>query len=192
MTGCKTSSADFFEGKYAREPDPWSFASDSYENFRYDRTLAALAHRRYHRGFEPGCSIGVLTGKLASVCDMVEAIDFSSTAIAHARVRCSSFSNIAFRCQSLPERLPVSGFDLLVLSEIGYYFTSEAWRDMCNELTAPMIPGSILLGVHWLGHSADHRISGDTVHTILHAQPTLKLEFAERHDTFRLERWVRI
>jgi SAM-dependent methyltransferase len=192
MNSPSTSSAEFFEAKYTRLSDPWDFAHNRDEQCRYDRTVSALAHRRYQRAFEPGCSVGALTERLAGICDLVEAIDFSETAIATARARCAHLLNVRFDCRPLSERLPVNGFDLLVLSEIGYYFSPDVWREISAELVAAMSPKATLLGVHWLGHSADHCMHGDPVHEILGANSQLRLEYGERHEAFRLDRWVRL
>ena len=37
-----TVSAEFFEGKYRCDPDPWAFASDEYEQDRYQQILDAV------------------------------------------------------------------------------------------------------------------------------------------------------
>jgi hypothetical protein len=58
--------ADYFRRLYAADPDPWAFATSSYERATYDATLAALPCPRYRAGFEIGCSIGVLTRDLAA------------------------------------------------------------------------------------------------------------------------------
>ncbi len=186
------SSAAFFETKYSQSADPWSFAASPYEQGRYHATLAALAHRRYRRAFEPGCSVGVLTEQLARLCDAVEAIDFAPSAVAAARRRCAALPQVQITCDDLAARLPLSGFDLVVLSEIGYYFEPDIWRALSAAVVDSLPPGATLLAVHWLGHSDDHRMSGDTVHEILLALDGLRLEQAERHPGFRLERWSRL
>jgi SAM-dependent methyltransferase len=185
------SAAAFFETKYRQQVDPWDFASSHYELRRYDTIVAALNTRPYRRVFEPGCSLGVLTEKLAAFCDAVEAIDFSQTAVAQARQRCAHLPKVEISCGSLPARLPVLGFDLLVLSEIGYYFSPEEWTRISSSLVLGMEPGTTLLAAHWLGASPDHRMHGDQVHAILRADPRLKLEHEERHEGFRLDRWTR-
>src|SRR3984885_9153771 len=122
------SSAEFFETKYLENPDPWGFSSKAYELQRYDAIIHAVAHRRYGRAFEPGCSIGVLTERLAAYCDEVYAIDFSPSASAQAQARCARLPQVEVRCVALPEGTPAKNFDLLVLSEIGYYFTAQDWQ----------------------------------------------------------------
>lgn len=184
------SSAAFFEKKYKGAPDPWNFQQSTYEQARYDAVLAAAvaaAHgRTYARGFEPGCSIGTLTERLITVCEQVEAIDFAASAIATARQRCPQ-PEITFRVLGLPERLPLDGFDLVVLSEIGYYFTPQEWARMVQDMASTAAPGTIFVASHWLGQSPDHRMHGDEVHTILRRDTNLHLLHEERHAGFRLD-----
>jgi cyclopropane fatty-acyl-phospholipid synthase-like methyltransferase len=186
------SSAAFFEAKYQEKADPWNFSSNAYELQRYDAIITAIAHRRYARAFEPGCSIGVLTERLASHCDEVYAIDFSPSASAQARVRCAHLPQVEVHCASLPEGSPEKIFDLLVLSEIGYYFNSQAWQRISTALIDSIPQGATVLAAHWLGHSQDHRISGDEVHEILLSHKKLRLEHTERQPKMRLDRLVRL
>ena len=191
MSASYESSAAFFEAKYRQTADPWDFVSDPYELCRYDAILAALSHRRYRQAFEPGCSVGVLTAKLAGICDAVEAVDFSPTSVERARERCVHLPGVRVSCRSFAERMPVENFDLIVLSEIGYYFEPREWGGISARLIAAMVPGTTLLAAHWLGYSSDHRMNGDRVHEILSSN-LLSLQHSERHDAFRLDRWVRV
>jgi trans-aconitate methyltransferase len=185
------SSPAFFEAKYQQQPDFWGFASKPEELFRYGRIIAAVEDRRYRQGFEPGCSVGVLTERLSALCDHVEAFDFSSTASAQARERCAPLHNVEIHCAALPDRMPGPQTDLLVLSEIGYYWTETEWRKLAGLLVDSLQPGATVLAAHWLGHSPDHRLSGDRVHEILLESPQLLLSHSERHPAFRLDRLVR-
>jgi SAM-dependent methyltransferase len=184
-------SPAFFEEKYRDKSDPWDFSDSEYEQRRYQAIIAALAHKHYSRAFEPGCSIGVLTELLAAICDFVEAIDLSQTAVARAQKRCAHLRNVDVLCASLPERMPVTGIDLMVLSEIGYYFAADEWMRISSALIEPMPKGGTLLAAHWLGHSSDHCIHGDQVHEILLSLPKIQLVHSERHEKFRIDRWVR-
>src|SRR6478609_8966907 len=56
---------DYFERVYREADDPWRFASSPYEAAKYAATLAAVPRARYRNAFEIGCSIGVLTERLA-------------------------------------------------------------------------------------------------------------------------------
>jgi SAM-dependent methyltransferase len=186
-----TTSQEFFEAKYRENSDPWAFASNNYERYRYSEILSALDHRRYRRAFEPGCSIGILTARLASICEHIDAIDISPTAVRRARQYCAHLSNISICCGSLPQDVPEETFDLVVFSEIGYYFDRQELFRVGSHLAGRLEPSGALLAVHWLGHSADHLIDGDSVHKILSRLNGLTLEYSERHVGFRIDRWVR-
>ena len=218
MSDVDTTSAEFFEAMYRKDADPWDYAHNEYEQNKYAATIAALAGRRYRKAFEPGCSVGVLTEMLAGLCDVVEAIDLSETAVAAARRRCAHLNNDSAReisgeasggessrsralegkgervrveCSSLPDWLPLADFDLLVLSEIGYYFRPEEWTMLVKQMVEPLAPGTTVLGVHWLGTSKDHLMHGEQVQQILNAQPGLRLEHQQTHPGYQLARWVR-
>jgi 2-polyprenyl-3-methyl-5-hydroxy-6-metoxy-1,4-benzoquinol methylase len=191
MTATPTTQ-EFFELKYRKNADPWAFASSSYELERYRATTAALAFRRYRRAFEPGCSVGVLTRRLASICDQVEAMDIAPSAVLSARERCKDLSNVAVVCGKLPEVIPEGSFDLIVLSEIGYYFHEEQLRTVASDLVGRLSRTGILLAVHWLGSSDDHLLHGDRVHTILASLAGLVRDRSEVHTGFRLDRWSRL
>lgn len=186
------SPAAFFEAKYQKNADPWDFSSNPYEIQRYDAIISAISHRHYTRAFEPGCSIGVLTERLAAYCDEVYAIDFSSFATAQALERCAHLPHVGVYCAVLPEGTPAKDFDLLVLSEIGYYFTLQDWQRISSALIDSIPQDATVLAAHWLGQSQDHRISGDEVHESLLAHAKLRVEHMERNPNMRLDRLVRL
>jgi SAM-dependent methyltransferase len=185
-----TTSRAFFDRIYLQDADPWRFASSEYELGRYEVTMQALSTRRYRHAFEPGCSIGVLTERLATICECVDAIDISSTAVRQASLRCSRLSNVTIRQGALPTDIPAGTFDLLVLSEIGYYFDSAQLRSLIDDLVGRMSSGSVFLAVHWLGSSPDHILSGSKVHEVISSAETLTQDLAENHTKFLLGRWV--
>jgi protein-L-isoaspartate O-methyltransferase len=191
MNASFTTSAAFFEAMYQRNADPWNFASKPEELLRYAAIISTLAGRRYRRAFEPGCSVGVLTDALAGICDEVVARDLSETAVERARHRTAGMPGVSIQVGSLTEGLPPGSFDLLVLSEIGYYFTPRDWNALLDRLIAPLEPGTTVLASHWLGESDDHLMHGDDVHAILRSRRDLRLTQQERHETFRLDRWER-
>jgi SAM-dependent methyltransferase len=187
-----TTSAEFFEQKYRDDPDPWHFAQSKYEQSRYDAIAAALGTRHYARAFEPGCSVGELTWRLAKRCSHLDAMDISPTAVARAQQRCREFPNVTFHTGSLPHQIPGYHFDLVVFSEIGYYFDEASLQGVGHALVTRIHTSGTLLAAHWLGRSKDHVLDGDRVHEILGELQGLRLEHSERHEGFRLDRWMRL
>ncbi len=187
-----STSAAFFEAKYQQAADPWNFAGSSYELSRYARIMASLQPRRFQRAFEAGCSIGVLTQQLAGICGQVDAVDVSLTAVRRARERCRHLSNVDIKTGSVRTDVPVRLYDLIVMSEIGYYFDRDDLLDLGADLTMRLVPGGILLGAHWLGHSDDHVLGGDEVHEILTSLANVDVTFSERHMSYRIQHWTKL
>jgi SAM-dependent methyltransferase len=188
------TSAAFFEAKYAAdtEHDPWQFALSDYEQKRYDAILQALPRTHYRYAFEPGCSIGVLTAKLAQRCDQILALDFAPTAIAEAKRRHSSLNNnVEFRCASLPEALiDCDGtFDLIVFAEIGYYFTPAVLQSLVTKLAVTLVDNGNFLVEHWTGKSADHVLDGDRTHQLIDNTLAWPQQQHVREDKFLLSCW---
>jgi SAM-dependent methyltransferase len=190
MTIDPTSRA-FFENMYRNDPDPWEFASSPYEQRRYEAILHALDGKHYRHAFEPGCSVGVLTHQLAALCNRVDAIDISPTAVKLAQIRCQECPNVYITCDSLAHPIAGDIFDLVVFSEIGYYFEERTLRDILQELVARIEPKGMILASHWLGSSPDHLLHGDRVHDIIGEVAQLSYLRGARYADFRLDCWSR-
>lgn len=189
-----TTSREFFERMYRERPDPWSFASREYEQQRYETILGFVPHGRFRRAFEPGCSVGELTARLAARCGFVTAIDIAETAVETARQRCRELTNVDVHQGSLLDDMPSDQFDLIVLSEIGYYFTKPQLTDLATDLASRLDDGGQLIAVHWTGVSEDHLLSGESVHRILRKRLPLEHLHHETHssddvDGFVLDIW---
>jgi protein-L-isoaspartate O-methyltransferase len=193
MSGSSPVSQAAFEDKYRRNDDPWNFAHSRYEQERYRVTLESLTRPRYRRAFEPGCSIGVLTAALALRCDELLASDIAPSAVALAQQRCAMLPQVSIRCADLATQRPQGVFDLIVLSEVGYYFSSAELARIVHALSVQLEPGGELIGVHWLGHSEDHLLAGDEVHAVLHdaLSETCAWIKGARHAKFRSDAWRR-
>jgi SAM-dependent methyltransferase len=187
-----STSAAFFDEKYQNNPDPWNFEQSEYEQRRYNLLVSELGARIYSRAFEPGCSIGVLTALLAPHCKSLEAIDISANAVQLTQQRCRQLSHVRASCRSLRAGIPGGMFDLIVFSEIGYYFTEAELGGLAESLVRQLEKRGTFLAVHWLGTSRDHVLSGDRVHEILHSLNGLRLIHEARYEAFRLDRWERL
>lgn len=184
----QTLSDRYFEDVYRANDDPWSFETSPYEHAKYARTLAALPRPRYTRGLEVGCSIGVLTGMLAERVDALLSVDVSERALARARARNAGRPNVTFERRRLPDDPPPGTFDLVVLSEVGYYFGAADLERLLDLLTARLEPGGHLLLVHWTPPVPDYPLTGDEVHeAVLRRVPPLRHLHGERHEQYRLD-----
>jgi len=181
---------DGFESLYRGSADPWRFATSSYERRRYRTTLDALRQERYRAAFEPGCSVGELTALLAERCDRVLAIDVAPTAVARARARCRHLPQVDIHCASILHGFPEGRFDLVVFSEIGYYFDARQLARGARAIEAHLLPNAQVVAVHWLGSSPDHRLHGDVVHQVLHRHLPLRWIGGTRHAGFRIDSWL--
>jgi protein-L-isoaspartate O-methyltransferase len=182
-----------FEAKYRCSSDPWQFGASPYERRRYVTTLRSLTRPHYSRAFEPGCSIGVLTAALAERCDALVACDIAPTAVSLARRRCAGFPSVHIVQADLAKTIAQGPFDLIVFSEIGYYFPPAQLAQIAGALTARMSRGGEFVAVHWRGQSEDHVLHGDEVHAILKEAFNGRCTWSkgQRHPEFRLDVWHR-
>jgi SAM-dependent methyltransferase len=180
--GPRRTPASSFEEKYRDLGDPWHFRTSRYEQRRYGIAMAMLPALRYRRAFEPGCSVGELTARLAFRVDALLAMDCSPTAVEMARSRCRGLDHVTFAVGELPEAWPPGAFDLVVLSEI------------VSRSAAALPPGGTLLALHWRGHSEDHVLHGDQVHAVARAvaaEHGLRGAGQYCEDAFRADVWTR-
>lgn len=131
--------------------------------------LAALPQARYRRGYEPGCSIGVFTEHLAGRCHWLLATDISAAPLRAARDRLARFQQVELERAAVPDQWPPDTFDLIVISELGYYLDPVDLRRLWAAATDTLEPGGSLLAVHWRHPVADYPQTGDEVHAALAA-----------------------
>jgi len=178
----------YFDALYAADPDPWRFETSAYERDKYDATLAALPRARYRSAVEVGCSIGVLTRRPAERCDRLLGTDVSAVALEAAAARCAHLMHVGFEKSSLPESAPRGRFDLVVLSEVLYYFDKGELALLAATLEAQFANDTNVLLVHWLGPTPDYPLTGDQAVEIFEA--ALKRPpavFRHRNADYRLD-----
>jgi predicted TPR repeat methyltransferase len=154
--------ARHFDDLYAASPDPWNFETSPYEAEKYAATIAALDGRRFAHGFEVGCSIGVLTARLAAQCDRLLAVDLAAAALAAARARNRAAANVTFATATIPADWPGQAFDLIILSEVLYFLSAEEIDDTALRAHRSLAAGGVILLVNYLGR-IDEPLGGDAV-----------------------------
>ncbi|MFN8512130.1 MAG: SAM-dependent methyltransferase [Thermomicrobiales bacterium] len=184
---------EYFDRMYADSADPWRFESSEYERQKYAATLAALPRTRYENALEIGCSIGVLTAQLAPRCDALLAVDVVDRALERARRRCRAWPHVEFRKMHLPAEYPAGSFDLVVLSEVGYYWSERDLALARERIIGGLAPGGHLLLVHWTQPSPDYPLTGDRVHQKFLDRPgdLLRHLDGQRAETYRLDLFAR-
>jgi protein-L-isoaspartate O-methyltransferase len=187
----KKVSAEAFEARYSGVTDPWAFETSPYEQHRYTTILRALSRSKYKIAYEPGCSVGSLTAKLALVAERVIATDIAQSAVNQAEARCAKLSNVEVFCADVATYIPPLPPDLIVFSEIGYYFDFLELRRVAASLAARLQRQGEFVAVHWLGRSEDHVQHGDDVHDFLRSVLPLRWIKGDRHENFRIDCWVR-
>ena len=186
-----TVGPDYFDGMYAASPDPWGFESRWYERRKYAVTMALLPSERYRDAFEPGCSIGVLTRLLAGRCDRLLSCDAAAAAAEAAVRRNASLRNVRVEQRLLPGDWPAGRFDLIVFSELLYYFGEDDLRNILRLAAGALRPGGTLIAVHWRYPVAEYPRSGDEVHAAIGRQPGLAELAAYADSDFMAEVYLR-
>lgn len=184
-----------FERLYAASEDPWNVRGAWYEQRKRAVLLASLARPRYLSAFEPGCGNGELSAALAPRCDRLLACDGAAHALDAARRRLpdAGARGVRFEQRCLPHDWPhAMSFDLVILSELGYYFDAPALRAMLDGAGASLAPRGELVLCHYLHDFDDRVLPTESVHALAAATPGLVRTLHHRDDAFLLEVWRRL
>jgi SAM-dependent methyltransferase len=187
-----TLGADYFADRYAAAADPWGLAGRWYEARKYALSLALLPRKHYATVFEPGCSIGVLTARLAPRCERLLACDAVPDAVASARKRTAGLPGVRVEQRVIPGQWPPGSYDLIVFSELLYYFDDADLGQVLGLGAGSLRPGGQLLAVHWRHPAPDHPRTGDQVHEDLAAYTGLARLARYRDADFTAEVYTRV
>lgn len=184
-TAPDAADPNYFERLYAGSDDPWGLGTRFYETRKRSVLLASLPRVHFERAFEPGCATGLLTQELALRCRSVLAWDVAGPAVETTARRLADVPSVRIERGAIPAQWPDGSFDLVVLSEVGYYcrdlegLAERAW----GSLTAD----GVLVACHWLHPAPDHPHTADEVHDALDRPGRLIARHTE--DDFRLDVW---
>ena len=179
--------ASWFADLYRDDPDPWRFATSPYEARKFDLTVACLPRPSYRSAFEPGCAFGALTARLAPRCERLLAADAVPEVVDRAR---DALPGVDIEVLDLPEQWPAGPFDLVVLSELAYYFPAPELDRLLDAAVASLEAGGDLLAVHWLGPTS-YPLPGDVVARRIGARPELDRLVTHLEAEFELGVWRR-
>jgi SAM-dependent methyltransferase len=178
----------YFDRLYAGDADPWQFESSAYEADKYAVTLAALPRERYRSAIEVGCSIGVLTRMLAPRCGQILGLDIAQAAIGSARKRCADMPQVRFEVAAFPDSGLTAQCDLILLSEVLYYFGPTDIAAVADKIREIAMPEADIVCVHWLGPTPDYPMTGDqAMDAFEHALGTPEIIQRIRQKEYRLD-----
>lgn len=182
-----TVDLEHFERLYREKPDPWRFASSSYERAKYGATVRALPRARYASGLDVGCSIGVLTAALADRCDALLGIEPVEAALAQARTHLADRPTVGFARLFVPREWPEGRFDLIVISEVLDYLGEGDLAALATRLRGALEPGGDLVLVHWVGKKKGHGTAEASDALIAELAGSLAVTRSERNADYRLD-----
>ena len=149
-----------FDEHYARKPEGWDFDGSWYERRKRAVTLAALPRERFRSALELGCATGVLTAALTERADAVLGTDIAAAPLDRARRRAPA---ARFEQAAFPAEWPAGRWDLVVLSEVGYYLSADDLDRTVDRVLGSLDDDGVLVTCHWR-HPDDEAVSdGDTV-----------------------------
>jgi predicted TPR repeat methyltransferase len=187
----ETLGASYFDGMYSAAADPWGFEERWYERRKYAIALAMLPRERYRAAFEPGCSVGVFSRMLAPRCDSLLSCDLAAAAVKAAAARTPDLRQVRVEQREIPRQWPSGRFDLIVLSEVLYYFGDHDLEQVLKHAAGSLEPDGTLLAVHWRHPVAEYPRTGDDVHRVLAAQPGLARLIRHDEPDFLAEVYIR-
>lgn len=184
--------ADYFDGIFASDDDPWSLASSAYERAKFAHTRDVLADRRYLNALEVGCAHGVLTERIVDLCEQLLSVDISRHALVKARTRLGGRPGFKLKRMAFPQEAPTGAYDLVLLSEVAYYWDDADLMRAGKWLSGHLTPNGRIMLVHYTGDT-DYPHTADAAVGILwnSLRSVCTVQLRERHDDYRLDLWER-
>ncbi|GAA1764760.1 hypothetical protein GCM10009795_009110 [Nocardioides hankookensis] len=149
---------------HRQQEDPWGVDSRWYELRKRALTTAALPRPAYGRTLEVGCSTGALAADLADRSRDLLAVDASPAAVSAATARLGTRPGVAVERRDLPGDWPPGEFDLVVLSEVGYFLSPRDLDHLVARIDAALAPDGDLVLCHWRHPIVGWPLDGPTVH----------------------------
>jgi glycosyltransferase involved in cell wall biosynthesis/2-polyprenyl-3-methyl-5-hydroxy-6-metoxy-1,4-benzoquinol methylase len=173
----------YFEELFTGEEDPWKY-TNSYEQLKYDQTLAMLPDQPINSALELACAEGFFTSKLATKVKHLTSTDISDTAISRCQAKMADLTNVEFRCLDFVHE-PIPGtFDLIVCSEVLYFVGDRPnLLAVVEKFTQALNSGGYLLMCHanvtvddplGTGFNWDHALGAKFIGETFSKSPDLK------------------
>jgi predicted TPR repeat methyltransferase len=184
-------SAAGFEARYRGGTDSQALEDGAYELNRYRAIISSLRMAAYGNVYEPGCSIGLMTQQLGSMAKRVIACDFAPSAIEQVKLRCADQTNVEVICADIRTFVPNAPLDLIIFSDIGYYFSENELPRIAAQLACYLVTDGEFMAAHRFAEQPHHVLDANRVHETLAAHLPLCPFRAEQHSGFRLDSWIK-
>ena len=152
---------------YDSGPDPWRIGEGVYEQRKRQILLGCLPAPRFASCFEPACGNGDLSVLLAERCDRLLATDIASPAVERAAARLAGWPGAHARRMAVPSGWPSDRFDLIVLSEFGYYLPWQDWQSVVSRTAESLSDNWTVVACHWLPDFPERQAATDALHAEL-------------------------
>lgn len=157
----RSAVAEPFDAMYdGGTDDPWQLDASHYERRRLQLLLACLGRERYQRVLEIGCASGQLSSRLRDLADDVVGLDASADAL---RVAALQWPTVRWILGAAPRDIPDEDYDLIVVSEVGYFMDGVELLATLRAVRRRLRPGGELVIANWRGTTADIPLDGETV-----------------------------
>lgn len=178
--------SDPFEQLHRRDTDPWGTRRLWYERRKRDLTLAALPRESYRTILDIGCSVGALTGELALRAESLTALDASPRALELARRHHTSERIKWLRC-SIPEQWPDCDAELVMVSEIGYFFSPRRLRHLAQRVAH--MRAETVVACHWRHPLQGWPLTSADVHRVFEEALSMPRVLSIQDRDFELVVW---
>ena len=97
-------------------------------------------------------------------CDRLLVSDVCGRAVELARMRLAESLHVQVAQAQLPRDWPEGSFDLIVISELGYFLTPQDLDALADNTLATLRPGGTVLACHWRRPIEGCSLAGEEVH----------------------------
>ena len=195
-----TSDRSYFETLFATQPDPWKY-TNSYEQTKYEQTLALLPEASIQSALEIACAEGHFTAQLAPRVSTLLAVDISEIALQRTAERCAEFSHIQYQQFDLTKDSLSDTFDLIVCSEVLYFLGDlDDLKAFAVKVAAALSPGGYFLSAHanlvvddptQTGYNWGHKFGAKKIGETFAQTPSLRLVKELQTPLYRIQLFQR-
>lgn len=171
----------YFNWRYKRE-DPYMVTTSEEEKEKYDRLIKAIGGKEtYENILELGCGEGRLSRRIADKTGRLLAVDISDFAIGRAKEYLADHENVTIRRFDIFTDDPEDTFELVVCSEVLFYFEPDQLPGVIERIIGWIKPGGYAALVHTRVISDDgagvdlKKFGAKTIHGMFMNDPRISL-----------------